>query len=132
MTKAYLRRCKAEAKEVETIKAQIETLRELRGFTASCFDSNGGHSTETQSKVERTVERIVMLEAKYADKLESYMTIRHTIEDAIADLPTKQQNLIRWYYCTGLTWEEVAEKLDVSYTHVHRLHAAALIALRES
>ena len=54
------------------------------------------------------------------------------IEQAIAKLPEKERTILRDYYINGLSWEAVSDRNHYSISHVHRIHANALIALKNA
>ena len=80
--------------------------------------------------MERAVEKILVLQSRYEDRLNAYVDERLRIEQSFEVLTPDERAVMRAYYFDGLSWERVAERLDISYRHVHRLHSAALIAIK--
>ena len=132
MTKAYLRSFRSKAKEMKQLQESLERLKELRsGVKATTFDRDSIKHQDDSSPTEQSIVHIMAVETEYKNRLENYGMQRLSIENAIRTLPSNQAAVIRAYYLDGLTWEETALELDISYTHVHRLHAAALRRLAD-
>src|SRR4051794_2021137 len=54
------------------------------------------------------------------------------IADAVRGLTPEHAQLIHWRYQTGMTFEEIGDRLEVSKAAVHSMHARALKRLRTS
>ena len=133
MNKARLRAFRAQAKEMSQLLDSIERMTALKGPKITNYEGGGtGGGSNNGSPIERSVEKIIELETRYADMLGTYAKNRGEIEDAIEPLPSNEKAVIRAYYLDGLTWEATAYLLGFSYQHVHRLHSNALHKLHES
>ena len=65
-------------------------------------------------------KEIVRLQNKYIDVLIELVS-------AISKLPDREERIILYeYYCSGQTWETVAEHLSVSYNQVFRIKRDAI------
>lgn len=127
--KNRLRAFRSMATEVRLIDETIKAMRETVGAKTTNLSSSAGGSDSDGTATERTVEKLLALEAKYNKRKADYVDERQTIERAIEKLDPTQRALIRLYYMDLKTWEETAEALRFSTQHVHRIHAAALIEL---
>ena len=72
------------------------------------------------------VETLINLESLFTVKWDQLIDLRFTIEKSINKLPPLECTLMRLKYIDGLTWEEVAVKLNYSWRWVHKLHSRAL------
>lgn len=72
------------------------------------------------------------LQDLYREKRESLAAELLEIERVIADLPEKERTILRDYYINGLSWEAVSDKNHYSVSHIHRIHANALILLKSA
>lgn len=87
---------------------------------------------------EQLKEQQNSMETRNSKKLQEFYRLRMTelqhellaIEQAIAKLPEKERTILRDYYINGLSWEVVSDRNHYSVSHVHRIHANALIALK--
>lgn len=77
--------------------------------------------TEVDVKIDEKDE----LYAFYVDKVSLLKRELWQIEQAIDKLPQRENTLLRLYYIQGKTWEQVAEKMNYSVSHIHRLHRKA-------
>ena len=127
LTKYDLRKYKAIKAEIVQLQEQINELEsvmvapKIPQLTGMPF----GGSSEPD-KIGNIVAKASKLRDMYYTKLAGLVELQETIEAAIAGLDNKEQLLIRLYYFSGYTWEEVAVRLNYSWQHVHRLHRAIL------
>lgn len=127
LTKYDLRKYKAIKAEILQLQEQINELEsvmvapKIPQLTGMPF----GGSSEPD-KIGNIVAKANKLRDMYYTKLTGLVELQEAIENAIAGLDNKEQLLIRLYYFSGYTWEEVAVRLNYSWQHVHRLHRAIL------
>lgn len=127
LTKYDLRKYKAIKAEILQLQEQINELEsvmvapKIPQLTGMPF----GGSSEPD-KIGNVVAKADKLRNMYYSKLEGLVDLQATIENAIAGLDSQEQLLIRLYYFSNYTWEEVAVRLNYSWQHVHRLHRAIL------
>ena len=127
LTKYDLRKYKAIKAEILQLQEQINELEsvmvapKIPQLTGMPF----GGSSEPD-KIGNIVAKANKLRDMYYTKLTGLVELQEAIETAIAGLDNKEQLLIRLYYFSGYTWEEVAVRLNYSWQHVHRLHRAIL------
>lgn len=127
LTKYDLRKYKAIKAEIVQLQEQINELEsvmvapKIPQLTGMPF----GGSSEPD-KIGNIVAKANKLRDMYYTKLTGLVELQEAIENAIAGLDNKEQLLIRLYYFSGYTWEEVAVRLNYSWQHVHRLHRAIL------
>lgn len=127
LTKYDLRKYKAIKAEILQLQEQINELEsvmvapKIPQLTGMPF----GGSSEPD-KIGNIVAKASKLRDMYYAKLTGLVELQEAIENAIAGLDSKEQLLIRLYYFSGYTWEEVAVRLNYSWQHIHRLHRAIL------
>ena len=127
LTKYDLRKYKAIKAEILQLQEQINELEsvmvapKIPQLTGMPF----GGSSEPD-KIGNIVAKVNKLRDLYYDKLMALVELQEAIENAIAGLDSKERLLIRLYYFSCYTWEEVAVRLNYSWQHVHRLHRAIL------
>lgn len=127
LTKYDLRKYKAVKAEILQLQEQINELEsvmvapKIPQLTGMPF---GGNSEP--DKIGNIVAKAEKLRDLYYSKLEGLMELQEEIENAIAGLNNQEQLLIRLYYFSSYTWEEVAVRLNYSWTQTHRKHRAIL------
>ncbi len=73
------------------------------------------------------VARIVELEDEITERIDALVNMRRQIEADIATVPDgRLQQLLRYRYIDGMTWERIAVEMHYSYMQVCRLHGRAL------
>ena len=74
------------------------------------------------------VAKLIDLKNLYCAKWDELIAEQKKIEKAIATLADPvERALIGYKYIDGLTWEEVAEKINYSWQWTHKLHGKALV-----
>lgn len=127
LTKYDLRKYKAIKAEILQLQEQINELEsvmiapKIPQLTGMPF----GGSSEPD-KIGNVVAKASKLQDLYYTKLKELVELQETIENAIAGLESQEQLLIRLYYFSNYTWEQVAVRLNYSWQHVHKLHRAIL------
>lgn len=77
------------------------------------------------------VGKIMELEEELSAQIDRMVDKRREIEGAIAAVPNpQQQEVLSLRYIEGLSWERIAARLQYAMRHVHRLHGAALQAIK--
>lgn len=129
ITKYDLRRYRHQKANIAELKAEIEEL-ELTMIAPRVPALTGlPGSRGEQDKIGNVVAKVEKLRSLYISRVEAMLQDQERIEEAVATLDDREQRLIRLYYFTGITWEEVAVHLNCSWTLVHRLHRRALAKL---
>lgn len=119
---------KREREQIEQQLAEIEAslyspkIQQLSGMPA-------GPAREGNAQ-EGLIVKHVEIQQHYEELLGRLACELLTIEKAIEALPSRERQLIRLHYINGLTWSQVAEAMNYSWTQVHRIHAEALRLLK--
>ena len=79
-----------------------------------------------------TLEKLDALRETYYKKLGVLADLQLQIEKAIEGLSPDEQMLLRLYYFSNYTWEQVAVRLDYSWAQVHRKHKLILEKLAQN
>ena len=129
MTKQELRAFRRQSREIKQLKTQLIDLTNLSAPISNYIRT--GSPVSDGSAVEIKVERLIALSNRYEAALNAYAAERERIEIAFEILTPDERTVLRAYYFDCLPWEAVAEHIDISYRHVHRLHSHALQMLKE-
>lgn len=130
---------KYDLRKYKNIKAEMLELQERINELVSIMTVpripqltgmlGGSHSEH--DKIGNAVAKAEALRSLYYKKLGVLADLQLTIETAIEQLPADDQMLIRLYYFSGYTWEQVTVRLGMSWRSVHRRHAAILERLAQ-
>lgn len=131
MTKEQLKTYRSIKLERDRLAAMIDELEgTLYGPRAQKIDGMPRSGSGPGSAVEEAAIKHADLLARYQQKVAELSAALAEIENAIEVLEPRERTLIRLHYCQGLTWEEVCVAMNYSWRQVHRIHAAALEALK--
>ncbi len=113
------------------IDVKLEELARLKeiscGVSGIVTVSDGG---TIQSKVEKTVEKICLLEEEINKRIDGYVDLKAEIHKMINSVPDLQQKLIlEQHYLLFKTWEEIADISYMSLRNVHYIHKKAISRL---
>lgn len=130
---------KYDLRKYKHLKAEMLELQERINELASIMTvprvpqltgmPGGSHSEH--DKIGNAVAKVDKLRSLYYEKLGELAELQLTIEMAIEKLPADDQMLLRLYYFSCYTWEQVAVRLDINWRSVHRRHAAILERLAQ-
>lgn len=131
MTKEKLRSYRGIRLERDDLKKLIAELEATMYSPAtSNTDGTPRGSSEPGRPVESVTVRHTELLERYKQKEAELAEAMLDIENAIDTLEPRERTLIRLYYAEGLTWEQVAVTMNYSWRQIHRIHGAALEALK--
>ena len=123
--KEYLKRYDTLNQEINRTLAECEEWRsKAEKMTASYSLTPKSQSQE--SRLVNAVEHIIELENKMNTDIDQLIQIRNEIEKSISLLSSPLDLLMRYKYIDGLTWEEIAVKMNYSYRNICYLHGKAL------
>lgn len=132
MTKTELKAYKTLRQERDKLAQQIEELEVvLYGPKSQKLDGMPHNGGGGQGSGMNLADKHMELERLYNEKIAELTDKLAEIEEAITPLEPRERTLIRLHYFQGLTWEQVAVKMNYSWRQVHRLHGKALEKLQQ-
>ena len=76
------------------------------------------------------MDKVMEIEAQITREIDQLHTIRQEIKEALDQLEDENLKLLMEYrYIDGMTWEQIAEKMDYSRQWVTSLHGRALFQI---
>lgn len=132
ITKYDLRKCKHLKMELMDLQDQVNELTSLMTsprisqLTGMPGGGNGGRDNVTDA-----IAKADKLRSLYYEKFGELVGLQMDIEKAIESLPAEDQMMLRMYYFSNYTWEEVAVRMGINWRSVHRRHAAILERLAQ-
>lgn len=112
--------------EEKLLELETEVTRQTTRLSDEPKSANN-----TQDKLASIVTEIVSVQEEINKKLKRAYAIAAKIENAIAELPEREQYLIRARYIELKSWEQIAVDMKYSWRQVHRIHANALRLLAQ-
>ena len=132
MTKADLKAYKALRTERDRLAELIESLEAaLYGPKIPTLDGMPRSGSLEASRLEYLAQKHIRLQQLYKEKVTELDRRMIEIEASIEQLDPTERTLIRLHYIQGLTWEEVAMKMNYSWRHVHRIHSQIIQKIQD-
>ena len=123
--KAYLRRYRECERREREILQEIQRLRADQMFPSAVNDGmpKGSQQSDLSDYIVLIDEQIERLKQERLKRLQ----VRDRIDMAIRHMEKPdEQRVLRLRYLQGLSWEEIAEKMNYSWKQIHRKHSSAL------
>lgn len=123
--KKFLNSYPRARREVARLEAQLEELRTNKMSLKVVNDGmpKGSGTSDLSAYAARMDELERSLTEKRYVRIQEFVKV----QDAIEEMEDDQEKLLLTYrYLRGMTWERVAEEMNYSWQHVHKIHARAL------
>lgn len=79
------------------------------------------------SPIERPMDKVLEIDVEINREIDELQIVRQEIRAALNQLEDENLKLLMEYrYIDGLTWEQIAVKMNYSYMQICRLHGKAL------
>lgn len=135
MTKEELQNYRALQRESRQIREKLEKIEtELYSLPAQQLTGMPAAPPKPGSTLEAAVaahtENLEALRVRYVELLAKIEEQQLAVEQAIESQNSTARTLLRHRYLEGRKWEEICVLMGYSWRQVHRIHSAALIALK--
>ena len=117
----------------DDINAKLEQVAELRRKAQSVGGGNstGTHSSQPYDRVGEITAKIVDLEREINEEIDRSVDIQREIRRSISTVPEQRlRTILEYRYINGLTFEQIAVKMNYSYKQTCRLHGKALSEIK--
>lgn len=124
--KEILLQYRVAEREEKRLEAEIQRWRSRAEKMTAGYGGTPSGGGDGRS-LENTMEHIDDLTRQLSDQRDRLVTLRREIGMAIDSVPdARLRELLRLRYIEGLSFEQIAVRLDYSWRQVIRLHGAAL------
>lgn len=122
----YLSRYRRMSKRIDRLLEEQSRWREMAlKITPVLSQTPGGG--ESGSPIERPMDKVLEIDEEINREIDELQTVRQEIRAALNQLEDESLKLLMEYrYIDGLTWEQIAVKMNYSYMQICRLHGKAL------
>lgn len=123
--KEFLKRYQKAARREQDILDEIQRLRADKMFPSVCNDGmpRGSSQTDLSDYMAEIDAAIEDLKEERLEKIKIYREIEMRIR-CMKD--EDEQEVLRMRYIKGTKWEDIAEKMNYSYSGTLKLHGRAL------
>ena len=123
--KEYLKQIRSIALTVKRIQGDLEKLKTDAESVSINLDGMP-HATGNNDRLVRLAIKMSEYNTMLRQELAALLDERIKADEIIKTLPPKQQTVLVEYYFHVKTWEQIAEEMDISVRHCHRVHGNAL------
>lgn len=124
--KAFLCQYGVNEREIARLEEEIELWKSRAKRVTASYSFAPAHGSDSD-KMQTAVIKILELESDLYNRLVDATELRRSIQVAIDMVgDSRLRNLLEYRYIDELGWEKIAEKLNVEWRHVLRLHDTAL------
>lgn len=128
--KEYLQQVKKLDSQIKNKKLEKEAIwNSMKGCSAISYEPKIGTSgtINNKSPQEKYYPLLERYEKEIEVDIERLVKLKKEIIDVIDQLENGDEvNLLYMRYIQFLKWDDIAKKMNLSYQHVHRIHARAL------
>lgn len=127
--KEFLKRYRKAVRREQDILDEIQRLRADKMFPSVCNDGmpRGSSQTDLSDYVAEIDAAIEDLKEERLEKIKIYREIEMRIR-CMKD--EDEQEVLRMRYIKGMKWEDIAEKMNYSYSGTLKLHGRALANIK--
>lgn len=125
----YLSRYRQLNQRIDRLLEEQSRWREMAlKITPVLSQTPGGG--ESGSPIERPMDKVLEIDEEINREIDELQTVRQEIRAVLDQLEDENLKLLMEYrYIDGLTWEQIAEKMDYSRQWVTSLHGTALLKI---
>lgn len=122
----YLSRYRRLNERIDRLLEEQSRWREMAlKITPTLSQTPGGG--ESGSPIERPMDKVLEIDEEINREIDELQIVRQEIRAALNQLEDENLKLLMEYrYIDGLTWEQIAVKMNYSYMQICRLHGKAL------
>ena len=122
----YLSRYRRLNERIDRLLEEQSRWREMAlKITPTLSQTPGGG--ESGSPIERPMDKVLEIDVEINREIDELQIVRQEIRAALNQLEDENLKLLMEYrYIDGLTWEQIAVKMNYSYMQICRLHGKAL------
>ena len=125
----YLSRYRRMSKRIDRLLEEQSRWRE-RALKITPVLSQTPGGGESGSPIERPMDKVLEIDVEINREIDELQIVRQEIRAAMNQLEDENLKLLMEYrYIDGLTWEQIAEKMDYSRQWVTSLHGTALLKI---
>lgn len=125
--KEYLQQVKKAKLHIDSLKEEIETMKELAVSMGAISQNEKVMSSVSQDKMANIICNIEERMAELKDKVTEYIKLRTEVMVVISKVSNDDyQQILYKRYCQMEKWEEIALEMNCTYQWVCKLHGRAL------
>lgn len=112
---------------------ELDELQDLKVAIASPVITGmpKGKCFERSARVDVILDKIIKLEKAREDDIEELVDKKLMWSEKFKSLPLEEHMILEFRYFDGMTWADIAKKLNYEERTVYRIHGKALLNLKK-
>lgn len=112
---------------------ELDELQDLKVAIASPVITGmpKGKCFERSARVDVILDKIIKLEKAREDDIEELVDKKLMRSEKFKSLPLEERMILEFRYFDGMTWADIAKKLNYEERTVYRIHGKALLNLKK-
>lgn len=128
--KAYLRRYSDNEREINRLEEELARWESRAQKITTSYSLAPAHNADGD-KIQTAVDAIVEVKAMLYDRLADATELRRNIQAAIDTVQDgRLRNLLEYRYIDGITFEQIAVKMNYNWRWTLYLHGRALMNIQ--
>lgn len=130
----YLSRYRRLNARIDRLLEEKSRWRELAlKITPALSQAPGGGGNGSGSPIERPMDKVLEIETEVDKEIDELQIVRQEIRETLNQLEDESLKLLMEYrYIDGMTWEQIAVKMNYCWRQVCRKHGQALTQITMS
>ncbi len=130
--KEYLMNYKKACKKIESLKEQLDSLREVEQSIRSQQLSDMPKGGNRHQDLSDLMVKLEDLQTQIADAITESCRIKLEIEEALWKLEDAEESrVLRFRYIYFAKWEEISKTMSYSRKQIQRIHQKAILNLKD-
>ena len=130
--KEYLMNYKKACKKIESLKEQLDSLREIEQSVKSQQLSDMPKGSNRHQDLSDLMVKLDDLQAQIADAITDSCKIKLEIEEALWKMEDPEEaRVLRFRYIYFAKWEEISKTMSYSRKQIQRIHKKAILNLKD-
>jgi DNA-directed RNA polymerase specialized sigma24 family protein len=108
---------------------KVQTLMDIATNPCSRITGMPRNPSPNLQPISAIIARIADIEKEIEEDIDALVDYKQDVVDVIMHLDPLQRDVVKMRYILFKTWSAIADELQLTVRHVHRVHNAALMAI---
>lgn len=130
-SKEYLLQIRKLDTMINNKQTEVDHWKAVAEGTGAWSDGERVQSSGNKQKMASAVDRYVDIQAEITDDIDKLIRLKREVIKTIEPLPEKEYDVLHKFYVQGMTFEDIADFHERSYSWATSVHGRALANLQK-